>query len=79
MEAQTDKKRCFTFFVDGKQFQVHRPKVTGARIMELAGVTPQEGLLLCLDDGSQEVVEPEDKIKLVPCPRLTRAPRFKRG
>jgi len=75
----TAEKACFAFFVDDKEYTVDRPKLTGEEIMKIAGVSPQEGLILIQEDGSQEIVHPETIVKLAPCARLERAPRFKRG
>ena len=47
--------------------------------MELAGIPLEVGLLLCLDDGTQEQVEPDEVIELKPGRRFRKAPHFKRG
>jgi len=71
--------KFFTFFVDGIEFQVGEPSITGAEIMELAGIPLEVGLLLCEDDGSQRKVLPDEVIELKPGRRFKKAPRFKRG
>ncbi len=71
--------KFFTFFVDGTEFQVDEPKITGAEIMELAGIPLEVGLLLCLDDGTQEQVQPDEVVELKPGRRFRKAPQFKRG
>lgn len=69
----------FTFFVDDQEFQVDEPTITGAEIMRLAGIALEVGLLLCLEDGTQEQVQPDDVIELKPGRRFRKAPHFKRG
>lgn len=71
--------KVYTFFVDDREFTVHEAKITGARIMELAGITQEQGLILLEDDGTQRVVKPIDEIELKPGRRFKKAPRFKRG
>ena len=71
--------KFYTFFVDDREFSVHEPIITGARIMELAGIAQEQGLILLEDDGTQRVVKPTDEIELKPGRRFKKAPRFKRG
>lgn len=79
MTTETQCHPCFQFFVDGKEFHVQRPMLLVSRIMELAGVTPEQGLLLCLPDGTQEPLDPDQRVRLIPCARFERRPAFKRG
>ncbi len=69
----------FVYFVDGTEFQHGRPKITGAEIMKAAGIPLEIGLLLCLPDGTQRQVTPEETFRLKHCHNFRRAPRFKRG
>lgn len=69
----------FVFDVDGATFEWNRPKITGQEIMELAGIAPSQGLVLCHDDGSQEGIAADQEVHLVPRPRFKQRPRFKRG
>jgi len=80
-DTRTDGKRHQTWFfdVDGTTYEHDRPKITGAQIMELAGIDPADGLVQCFEDGSQQTVRPEDVVHLVPRPRFRKRPRFKRG
>ena len=69
----------FVFDVDGVTFEWNRPKITGAEIMEAAGIPISQGLVLVHDDGSQEAIAADQDVHLVPRPRLKQRPRFKRG
>ena len=71
--------KFFTFFVDGNEFQVDEPTITGAEIMNIAGIAPEVGLLLIEEDGTQLQVRPEEGFELKPGRRFKKAPRFKRG
>jgi len=73
------KKGTFVFDVDGVTYSHDRPKITGAEIMELADIDPSVGLIQCFDDGSQQTIQPDDVVKLVPKPQFRKRPRFKRG
>lgn len=70
---------CFTFFVDKEQFRVREPELSGIEIMRLAGIPLDVGLLLCLADGTQRQVPPDERVHLAECERFRRAPRLKRG
>ena len=74
-----EKKQCFTFFVDDRQFEVAEPTITGQQIMNLAGIPREVGIVLILDDGTQQAVNPEQVIDLAKCKQFRKAPRFKRG
>ena len=71
--------KFFTFFVDGSEYRVAEPEITGAEIMRLVGIPIDIGLLLCEPDGTQRQVAPEEVIELKPGRRFRKAPRFKRG
>lgn len=71
--------KFFTFFVDDREFRVDTPTITGAAIMELAGIDQAVGLMLIDDDGTQRAVQPSEIIELKPGRRFKKAPRFKRG
>lgn len=71
--------KFYVFFVDDREFQVETPIITGAAIMQLAGIPPEVGLNLIEEDGTQTPVQPSDKIELKPGRRFKKAPRFKRG
>ena len=76
----TDRQGPFyTFFVDGEEFHVDDPTITGREIMELAGIPLAVGLILLLDDGTQRSVDPDEVFELEPGRRFKKAPRFKRG
>jgi hypothetical protein len=71
--------KFYTFFVDDREFRVDVPLITGAKIMELAGIDPSVGLNLIDEDGTQKPVQPTDEVELKPGRRFKKAPRFKRG
>ena len=74
-----EKKDCYTFFVDDRQFEVNKPTITGLEIMNLAGIPREIGILLILEDGTQQAVDPNQVIDLEKCKQFRKAPRFKRG
>lgn len=71
--------KVYAFFVDDREFKVHEPEITGARIMEIAGIPVDVGLNLIEEDGTQRPVRPDEKVELRPGRRFKKAPRFKRG
>jgi len=83
MESQAIGKevegKFFTLFVDDKEFHVEESTLTGAQIMDLAGIPREVGLILILEDGSQVQVKETDVIELRPGRRFKKAPRFRRG
>jgi len=83
MESQAIGKevegKFFTLFVDDKEFHVEESTLTGAQIMDLAGIPLEVGLILILEDGSQVQVKETDVIELRPGRRFKKAPRFRRG
>lgn len=71
--------KFFTLIVDGKEFHVETDTITGAEIMELAGIPLEVGLIQILEDGTQVSVAATDVIELKPGRRFKKAPRFVRG
>jgi len=69
----------YTFFVDDREFRVNEPTMTGGEIMDLAGIPREVGLILILEDGTQESIPADKVIELKPGRRFKKAPRFKRG
>lgn len=69
----------YTLFVDGFEYRVDEPTITGGEIMELAGISRDVGLVLILEDGTQRPVPADEVIELKPGRRFKKAPRFKRG
>jgi len=69
----------FTLFIDGTEYHVSEPTITGREVMALGGIAPEVGLILLLEDGTQQVVRPDDVIELKPGRRFKKAPRFNRG
>lgn len=73
------KGKFFTIFVDGKEFRLQQPTITGGEIMDLAGIPREVGLILILEDGTQVQVREDEVVELKPGRRFKKAPRFKRG
>ena len=71
--------KVYTFFVDDREFQIREPSITGAQIMEMAGIPVEVGLNVIEEDGTQRPVGPGEEIELKPGHRFKKAPRFKRG
>lgn len=71
--------KFFAFEVDGKEFRWPEVTITGAQIMDLAGIPLEIGLVQVFEDGTQETVAPDDVIELKPGRRFKNRPRFKRG
>lgn len=69
----------YIFFVDGVEYTVEEPVITGGEIMDKAGIPHEVGLLLLLEDGTQETVAVDDVFELKPGRRFKKAPRYKRG
>lgn len=79
IEQTTAGGKSFTFFVDGQEYRVGGSTITGAQIMELAGIPLAVGLLAIEEDGTQRQVDPTEVIELKPGRRFKKAPRFRRG
>jgi hypothetical protein len=69
----------FVFDVDDVTYEHDRPKITGGEIMAMAGISPSDGLIQVLPDGSRKTVAPDEVVRLVPGAQFKRRPRFKRG
>ncbi len=69
----------YTFFVDDREFHVDQATISGAQIMDLAGIPREVGLVLLLEDGTQRAFGADETIELEPGRRFKKAPRFKRG
>ena len=69
----------YTFFVDDRKYRVDDPTITGGRIMDLAGIPRDVGLILVREDGTQDSIGADDIVELEPGRRFKKAPRFKRG
>jgi hypothetical protein len=69
----------YTFFVDDREFRIEAPTITGGEIMDMVGIPREVGLLLILEDGTQQTVGVDEVIELKPGRRFKKAPRFKRG
>ena len=65
--------------MDDKEYHVDKPEITGAEIMDLAGIPYSVGLILIEEDGNQVQIHETDVIELKPGRRFKKAPRFKRG
>lgn len=71
--------KFFTLFVDDKEFHVEESTLTGAEIMDLAGIPREVGLIQILEDGSQVQIKEDEVVELKPGRRFKKAPRFRRG
>jgi hypothetical protein len=69
----------FVFDVEDVTYEHDRPTITGAEIMTLAGISPSDGLIQILPDGTRNTVAPDEAVRLVPGVQFKRRPRFKRG
>ena len=65
--------------IDGVGCVVEKSELTGAEIMDLAGIPREVGLILVLEDGTQVQVKEDEVIELRPGRRFKKAPRFVRG
>lgn len=73
------KGKFYTLFVDDVEYHVDKAEITGAEIMDMAGIPYSVGLILIEEDGNQVQVYENDVIELMPGRRFKKAPRFKRG
>ena len=71
--------KFLTIFVDGVEFHIEEPTITGGEIMDLAGIPREVGLILVLEDGTQIPVAEDEVVELKPGRRFKKAPRFIRG
>lgn len=78
--SETDQTRkLYVFEVDDVKHTHDRPAITGGQIMAIAGVSPSEGLVQILPDGTRRTITPGETVHLVPGAQFKRRPRFKRG
>jgi len=71
--------KFYTLFIDGVEYHVDEPQLTGAEIMDLGNIPYEVGHLLILEDGTQVQVAEDEVIELKPGRRFKKAPRFVRG
>ncbi len=69
----------FAFDVDDVTYEHDRPRITGGEIMAMAEITPSDGLIQVLPDGTRKTVAADEVVQLVPGAQFKRRPRFKRG
>ncbi|HEX5113666.1 MAG TPA: multiubiquitin domain-containing protein [Pseudonocardiaceae bacterium] len=74
-----EHRAVFVFEVDGKPYEYDHPTIAGAEIMAIAGISPNEGLIQILPDGTRKTIAPGEVVHLVPGVQFKRRPRFKRG
>ena len=79
MEKDKTKGKFYTLFIDDVEYHVETPEMTGAQIMDLGAIPYEVGLLLILEDGTQEQIEENEVIELKPGRSFKKAPKFKRG
>jgi hypothetical protein len=72
-------RAAFVFEVDNVTYKHDCPTITGTEIMALAGISPNDGLIQILPDGTRKSVAPDETVHLVPGVQFKRRPRFKRG
>jgi hypothetical protein len=65
--------------VDDKEYRIEKEEITGAQIMDMAGIPYSVGLILIEEDGRQTKIPEAEVIVLKPGRRFKKAPRFKRG
>lgn len=75
----TQQQPVYTFVVDDHEFEVNTTTITGGEIMEKAGIPPEVGLLMLLEDGTQRTVSIDEIISIETSHHFKKAPRFKRG
>jgi hypothetical protein len=69
----------YTVFIDDVEYRFDHTPVTGRELMDTAGIPQPTGLVLLLEDGSQQAVGLDEQLELKPGRRFKKAPRFKRG
>jgi hypothetical protein len=69
----------FGYDVDGTGYRHDEPTITGAQLMFLVGLYPQQALVRISEDGSRVTVSPAETVALTPAPSFRRRPRFRRG
>lgn len=72
--------KFYTFFVDGKEYQVEESSLTCGEIMDIAGIPRDVGLIHIREDGTEEQCEADEVFEFEgPGRRFKKAPRFRRG
>jgi len=71
--------REFPFIVDNQEYLSRHPRITGAEIMQRAGISAETGLIEIAPDGTQHPVPPSEEIDLNRPHRFRHPPRFARG
>ena len=74
-----DRKPPYVLEVDGVDLGYDGPTITGAEIMELAGIPLADGLVQIPPDGERKTILPDDIVHLAPRSQFKWRPRFKRG
>ncbi|MBM3910156.1 MAG: hypothetical protein FJ356_00730 [Thaumarchaeota archaeon] len=79
-EQEARNGKFYTLFVDGVEYHVEQQFLTGAQIMDLAGIQRDLGLIQILEDGTEKQIRPDEVVEFEgPGRRFKKAPRFKRG
>ena len=78
-ETDETKHKVFVFEVDDVEYTYDKPTITGAQIMEIAGINLSDGLVQILLDGTRKTIRPDETVQLVSGAQFKRRPRFKRG
>jgi hypothetical protein len=74
-----EAEREFPFIVDNKEYFSRAARLTGAEIMQRAGIPSEAGLIEIGPDGTQHPVQPDQVIDLNRPHRFRHPPRFARG
>jgi hypothetical protein len=69
----------YIVFVEDVEYTFDHTPVTGAEIMDAAGIPYSVGLIQILPDGTQKSIGVDEEIELKPGQSFKKAPRFKRG
>lgn len=72
--------KLYALVVDGTEYRVHQESITGAEIMDLAGIPREVGLILIEEDGTQRPFGTDEVFTFEgPGRRFKRRPTFVRG
>jgi hypothetical protein len=69
----------YTVFIDDIERHFDHTPVTGQELMDAGGIPYSTGIILLLEDGTQQQIGVSDTVDLKPGRRFKKAPRFKRG
>ena len=69
----------FPFIVDNQEYLSRDAHITGAAVMQRAGIPLETGLIEISPDGTQHPVPPQEVIDLNRPHRFRHPPRFARG